>query len=229
MMLGPPNPNVSDSSRRWASEIHAYDAPHARLQMVAAVIRARKFRSILDVGCAGGALGRLLPSGVRYQGIDFVESSNAESTIIADLNAAELPTLTLDADCIVLSGVLEYIRDPKRTLDWLLTCSTSDSPNILCTYFNDLHIRRRLARLAGAPVKSHRDWVPLMTYRELLNLLGSCGLETWLREDLSRGIRLAPSSRLAPEPTFRHHRRSRRHSTLLAHQWLLGASRTSAG
>jgi len=71
--------------------------------------------SVVDIGCGKMTLKRLLPEGVRYQGVDIAPRD--ETTIVLDLNASPLPVLEYDAANVL--GVLEYINDPDSFFDGL--------------------------------------------------------------------------------------------------------------
>jgi hypothetical protein len=67
---------------------------------------------ILDIGCGSMELERELPNSAVYVPADIVVRDSR--TIICDLNNGCYPNV--EADCVVLLGVLEYIHLPQHIL-----------------------------------------------------------------------------------------------------------------
>ena len=57
----------------------------------------------------------LLPNGCKYIPIDYVKRS--DDSIVCDFNSIDFPDIK--ADVALVSGVLHYIEDPVRFLNWV--------------------------------------------------------------------------------------------------------------
>jgi hypothetical protein len=88
---------------------------------------------VLDLGCGGLALRRLLPHGCAYRGCDGVAFD--PDTLICDLEAGEFPAnAAADADVVVMLGLLDRIADAERLFAQLqragstvlLSCNPAD-------------------------------------------------------------------------------------------------------
>ena len=92
---------------------------------VVAVI-PRDARDVLDVGCAGGGLGRALKAdrpGVRVRGIEPVAAQAERARAVLDAvivgsfdEQTVIPTDWPAPDCIVFADVLEHMADPWRAV-----------------------------------------------------------------------------------------------------------------
>jgi hypothetical protein len=213
----------SDSAKRWMRDVADYEQPHARTHAIAALLTRSGCTSVTDIGCARGALRTLLPEGVAYHGVDFVNSlppRPGDRFTSVDLNASELSPIEIDSEWVVCSGVLEYVRDTPRFLDWLKASATGSSIRLIITYFNETHISLRLRRLRGLEVAGHPDWVPLMARKTLIGRLREAGFEVDEAFDLTRDVRRSPSLEKLDGYRPRLYRGDRR-SALLGHQWLI--------
>ena len=70
--------------------------------------------SVLDLGCGAQPLKQHLKPGCRYQPCDVIQSS--PEVIFCDFNSEIYPDIKERFDYVVCSGVLEYIRQPKKFL-----------------------------------------------------------------------------------------------------------------
>jgi|ERR1035437_3964253 hypothetical protein len=87
-----------------------------RARIIASLLKDE--RSVVDLGCGPMHLERFLSREVKYIPVDVMRRD--DRTIIVDLNKDELPTL--DADCLVAGGVLEYIHDVPKLLSSISKC-----------------------------------------------------------------------------------------------------------
>lgn len=73
---------------------------------------------VVDIGCAGGGLGMLLPAGCTYLGIDYpTTATNLYATrpaIYAD--GAAIPLQDQSVDAVIFKDVLEHIEQPDAAL-----------------------------------------------------------------------------------------------------------------
>lgn len=92
-----------------------------RLRRVAAQIEPQSI--VLDLACGNGFLGRFLPAGCRYFGVDRIPAAGGsfERFVLADLLSPETPqtlreTVGEDVDYITCAAFLEHIDDPAAFL-----------------------------------------------------------------------------------------------------------------
>lgn len=215
--------NVS-KERRWTNEVDLYAQPHIRLRAIASVLSQYGCQSVTDIGCATGTLRHLLPNGTPYHGIDFVERLDTTSDTVSftrvDLNKESLPSIPIKSEWIVCSGVLEYVEDVPRVLDWLREGANGDNPRIVLSYFNDSHIRRKCLRVLGRDPGGHEDWAPLVKRNTFLSWLSRAGIDVELVLDMGRSLGGSPSVRESVEQSVRLYQSDCR-SSLLAHQWIV--------
>jgi len=74
-------------------------------------------RKVLDLGCGRMDLEGVLQPGCVYIPCDLL--ARDDRTIVCDLNAGQVPDI--DADVVVMLGVLEYIHDPLALLQRIAT------------------------------------------------------------------------------------------------------------
>lgn len=211
----------TDSAVRWRTEIANYNSPHTRLRAVAALLARDGCTSVADIGCASGVLRDLLPPHARYHGVDFIaglEPRPGDSVTVVDLNGVDLPPIELDVQWVVCSGILEYVRDLQRFLEWLRLSNVRPDVQFLLTYFNDTHISVRLRRLRGKEVVGHADWVPLLSRQSLVARLTEADFRVTEEFDFGREIRPSPPYQHLTEAPRLY--RADRRSALLAHQWI---------
>jgi hypothetical protein len=99
---------------RWEDPLNFALAWDERTQLIAGLIPdgAR----VIEFGAGREVLRAHLGARCSYQPSDLVPRS--ESTLVIDLNGI-LPELPAQYDCAVFSGVLEYVLDIDRVLNWL--------------------------------------------------------------------------------------------------------------
>lgn len=69
---------------------------------------------VLDLGAGARLLKDYLKPGCQYQPCDIIRSS--PDVIFCDFNSGIYPVLSRKYDCVVCSGVFEYVRDPAKFL-----------------------------------------------------------------------------------------------------------------
>ena len=117
----------------------------------AAAAAIRRGARVLDLGCGHMDLKRLLP-GCEYFACDIV--SRGAGTHVCDFNRDPLPDV--DADTVVVLGVLEYLDDPQA----FVTKLTRYRARLILSYH---------------PCESgvrHGAWTPLLSETQLLAVLG---------------------------------------------------------
>lgn len=99
----------------------------SRNEAIAALIQDHAI--VLDMGCGTMGLKTFLPEGCTYIPADIVRRS--EDCHVIDLNNGIYPPATIDrVDCVVFSGVLEYLHDVTKALKW----AASVSNRVIATY-----------------------------------------------------------------------------------------------
>ena len=96
---------------RWLDEQNLHQNWDERTELLAQWIR--KGESVLEFGSGAGSLKRFVPRDSSLVHTDIFDRGRGYQ--ICDLNARRLPHLE-PADVIVLSGVLEYVKDVERAL-----------------------------------------------------------------------------------------------------------------
>ena len=92
-----------------------YENDDIKLSIMARMIPA-DVKSICDVGCGKRRLKHLLPPGISYIGIDYIQT--ADDIMTLDLNHDSLPEII--TDCIFACGILEFVDDIDKCLNDLI-------------------------------------------------------------------------------------------------------------
>lgn len=191
----PVRPNAESAQRYWETKAVAYDCLHDRLREMLRVIAERRPASVFDVGCSTGEVARgviaLLPH-IRYFGCDISQAAVAKlgraNVVRCDLNADGVPFAGERFDCIVASGICEYVVDQRKFLGELAERLTSGGA-LLVSYVNVDHLARRWRRWLGKRPRDNHTW------HELVSL---CQFESWLAEaGLSITARIPTHGRIA--------------------------------
>lgn len=158
-----------DPRRAWESESHHYDVLHRRLQRIVALAEATGGRRLLDVGCSAGTIGAALSPRWTYHGCDVSESAVRAARrgwlVAADLERGLPPFDGARYDAIVCSGVLEYLGNPAKVLEELVSRIERDG-RLIVSYFNMRHVSRRGGHAFRHPLWRN-DFAPA-EFRELL-------------------------------------------------------------
>jgi hypothetical protein len=99
-------------ARRWrkvATEVPAWDG---RNRLIADLIPFGS--SVLDLGAGAQTLAGYLKAGCQYQPCDCVRSS--DNVWLCDFNRDRYLAVRQRFDYVVVSGLLEYIHDPRKFL-----------------------------------------------------------------------------------------------------------------
>ena len=137
-----------------------------------------KKASILDVGCATGRLLSLFKES-GYENVKGLDPSPVCSEVAAKLygifvqtgNLWDLETYQDTFDCIILSGVLEHIRDLNRTLSKLASMLSVDG-----LVFIDVPDASRFSRYTDAPFQQFSmEHINYFSPVSLSNLMKSFG------------------------------------------------------
>ncbi len=173
--------------------------PGTRLDLAARLLG--EGNRLLDLGCGGGALGRLLAGRFRIiVGVEFspVGSASARAAgtrvIRADLNCPPLPVRDGSMDALACLDVIEHVLDPYGLLGEIARIlrpggsAIVTSPNI--QYWGHIWsiIRGRFPRTSTDLEGYDGGHLHYFTFRDLETLAAAAGLEVVHR----RGIINAP-------------------------------------
>lgn len=216
-----------DPARRWATDGAAYDVPHLRLRLVAQAVAGLAPSRVLDVGCGRGTLRTLLP-GIAYEGCDFAPPDGTPPFPYhrCDFNREPLPEALRDLECVVCSGILEYVADLPGFLR-MLRARIRPGGSLVATYFNMNHVSRIRARLAGRALPAHPDWKGMHSPRAVASMIGAAGFRVGRTIPVGGSLRPSPPvSGTVDEPA--RLRPLRPWSRLTAHQFLYVAAAVEA-
>jgi len=155
------DPQATVQPRRWASLNWEWEG---RATMAREYLG--EVSSVVDIGCGKMTLKRLLPEGVRYQGVDIAPRD--ETTIVIDLNAERLPDMDFDAANVL--GVMEYINDPDVFFDRL------EQFDLLVFSYNCKGIKDVLTNM-GILKSTPKGWRNRLTKAETIALIERHGFK----------------------------------------------------
>ena len=145
-------------TRRWGRHASFDAAWSSRHRLIAAWVRPHDV--VIDVGSGPRAFEGQLPDGCGYVPVDVVP--RGPGSVVCDLNRDSLPDLR--GDFVLMSGVLEYIHDVPRVLEW----TARTAPRGAVSYASaELFPDRRDRRAHG--------WVNAYTESEIRAMLASAG------------------------------------------------------
>lgn len=179
----------------WQLEALSYDRMHVRLGIILQQVLALRPKSLLELGCGVGILrkelSRQLGNTITYYGCDIsreaVRVGNDPNVVQHDLNGPEWPFQDKSFDCIVGSGIMEYIEDvPQFLLN--ATKSLSQRGHLVISYFNMRHIYRRCQVLFRRKPYRHPAWRNAYSLEGLEELLRQAHLRVQSRTPVSFGL-----------------------------------------
>ncbi|POZ52099.1 class I SAM-dependent methyltransferase [Methylovulum psychrotolerans] len=123
--------------------------------------------SVIDIGCGAQTLKAYLSEGCSYQPCDIFKST--PDVIVCDFNAGQLVSTDRRYSHVICSGVLEYIRDPKRFINNV----SSLGDYIIISYNLFLPSQSKRHRMV-------KNWVNHFTQAELDALFEELGIVSTL-------------------------------------------------
>lgn len=192
-------PTTSPSANPWEAQTHRYTMLHVRLQLVLRAVLAAKPASVFEFGCGVGVLRaellRRIP-GLVYHGCDVSQSAVdalADPNVVrVDLNAEPVPFAGMTFDCVVGSGIFEYVADVPKTFAEV-RARMRPGGTFVVSYFNMRHLYRRYVRMRGGQPFRHPTWVNDYSLAEFRRVLEDAGFR--LRDEIpsNLGLRGSPS------------------------------------
>ena len=160
----------------WHNEAPKYHWAHSRLRLIAETIqRDASAKSVLDIGAGSGTLAHLLGRGVRYLGLDITGRKEPDDTWppirFCDFDDADSFSSLLDQpfDAVVISGVLEYLKDWRGILRIAATKAVKPNGLFLVSAIYDPFY-------ATFPMKRHPAWINRFVPADLRAALADNGL-----------------------------------------------------
>lgn len=185
----------------WEAKSVAYDCLHDRLWVMLKEVERVRPASVFDVGCATGEVARAVTArfpGIDYFGCDISHAAVARlgrpNVVQCDLNAGLVPFAGRRFDCVVASGICEYIREQGDFLRQLAE-RLSARGSLIVSYVNVNHVARRWRRFLGKRPRDNATWQPLVSLAEFESLLSRANLRIDRR--IATSGRLAETSNLA--------------------------------
>lgn len=162
----------------WNRRTSHFSRPHARLRLIRDLIEAlpEPVSTLLDVGCGGAALQRLLPGHIEYFGVDIAsevitaqrDTSHFE---VADLEEGQDCFAGRQFDVVVCSGVFEYIQRRDRFLEFVRS-KTAARGHLILSFTNRHHYRDLLG--IHRYEDPHVNFIPIP---DLIRLLDAHGFQ----------------------------------------------------
>lgn len=166
----------------WEQKSVAYDCLHDRLWVMLREVTRLQPRSLLDVGCAAGEVARAVLArcpGIDYYGCDISHAAVAKlgrpNVVQCDLNHTGVPFANRRFDCVVASGICEYVRNQGAFLRQLAERLVPGG-HLIVSYVNTGHIARRWRRFLGKRSRDNATWQALVSLPQFETLLANAGL-----------------------------------------------------
>jgi SAM-dependent methyltransferase len=175
---------ADDPATFWNRRAKPFAVPHARLNVIARLIRESEGprRHLLDVGCGPASLRQVIPADTEYFGADVADEIIASFGDPAHFQAFDWnrsPRL-FDGrlfDVIVCSGFLEYTNDIEAALGHL-RAQLAPGGRLIASYMNHQHWSAWRFVLTGKTRSlpdPHRNF---LTLRELTRTFRRSGLRS---------------------------------------------------
>ncbi len=161
----------------WHEEAPKYHWTHARMRLIAGTIRGdASIHSVLDVGAGSGTLAGLLGPGIHYLGLDITGRREPDDGYppvrFCDFDNADslLDVIDEPFDAVVISGVLEYLKDWRAVFQTLTKKALRPGGRMLVSAINFPFYKT-------FPVKQHPAWINHFTPADLHAAIAGNGLK----------------------------------------------------
>lgn len=111
--------NLIVNDERWKSIADDGDKWLSRYQKIATLLKSGE--SVVEFGCSGEAIRKVLPEGCRYQPVDIVKRS--PECLVVNLMTASPAKIPGPFDVAIFAGVLEYLPNPFHIISETLKTS----------------------------------------------------------------------------------------------------------
>lgn len=163
------------------TERHRYDRIHHRIRRIARIVNLLPdVQDVLDIGCCGGKLGRLIKPTISYYGCDIV---SVEKGLLKDNRFAvwnvemdDSNALSFDVrefDCLIVSGVMEHVEQNDITFK-KISKLVKDGGYVVLSYANPDFI---LYKTGIAVRKNDKSWISrLLKKRQIISRFEQAGM-----------------------------------------------------
>lgn len=127
-------------------------------------------KAVLDNGCGGGSFFYEKHLGKKIYGIDIRKVPNYQ-TNFRIANSTNLPFGEDYLDCVVFSGVIQYIKDYNKALLEIKRVLKNKGRFVFATLNKKSLLR--LLRIINPSPKTNAGEFKIFSYRELVNLLNN--------------------------------------------------------
>lgn len=167
----------------WETETFRYDKLHLRLRKCLDEVVGCHPARVLELGCGVGILRRAILEalpGVEYYGCDIsqaaVSTLRDPRVVRADLRTDPIPFEGLHFDCVVGSGILEYIDNLSGLFESIHARLAPDGC-LVSSYFNMHHFYRRVLKKVGLSPHRHPEWRNDLMLSELDRIMTRSGFQ----------------------------------------------------
>jgi SAM-dependent methyltransferase len=129
----------------WSRENLKFSQPWYRQEKTVRLITklaGGKECTLLDVGCGPAALMGLLPSNVRYYGIDIAIHDPAPNLIEADILESSIKFNDMKFDIVIAQGVFEYVGEFQSKKFSEVAQLLNEDGKFITTYTNFGHRKK---------------------------------------------------------------------------------------
>jgi cyclopropane fatty-acyl-phospholipid synthase-like methyltransferase len=131
----------------WDTANLSFGEPWYRLQKAAGIVArlaGQRQCTLLDVGCGPGTLMRLVPSNIKYFGIDIAIHTTAPNFLEADITHEPIAFNGKRFDLVTALGLFEYVDDSQSRKFADIAGLLQKDGKFVVTYTNFDHRKKRI-------------------------------------------------------------------------------------